>query len=199
MIDEKLLRYNGKYNYQNGLLFYFSNQAHVVTFSFLVTQIKDKKRRIKVTMQPDINHERPHVHIDNHGASFAIDTGELLAGQCSHRIQQLMTDWVLAHKEDLLDLWRIIKDGRDYNRVVERIQNDKSFKECGFNGNEPNNSIIVDGVKIWYDGELIQENNGADLTKHFVSEGNMYVLLPRSYKEGRMLFDSSTGQVQFSK
>ena len=197
-MDEKRLRYNGKYNYQNGLLFYFSNQTHVVTFSFLVTQVDGKKRKIKVTMQPDLNHERPHVHIDDHGASFAIDTGELLAGECAPRTQRMMSDWVLSHKEDLLELWGIIKNGRDYNRVLERIQIDKSFNECGFRGKEPDNSILVDGVKIWYEGELIQENNDVDLTKHFVSEGNMYVSLPRNYKEGRMLFDSINGQVQFN-
>jgi len=68
MIDERKIRYNGKLNYQNGLLFYFSGNRHII--SFLVRKIDDGKNLIRVTMHPDHNHGRPHVHINEHNASF---------------------------------------------------------------------------------------------------------------------------------
>lgn len=37
------------------------------------------------------------------------------------------------------------------------------------------------GVKIWYDGELIQEIDAQDV-RHIVAEGNMYVVLPEGYQ-----------------
>lgn len=36
-------------------------------------------------MEPDVNHARPHVHIDEHGASFDVKTGELMDGKCDAR------------------------------------------------------------------------------------------------------------------
>ena len=42
-------------------------------------------------MHPDINHDRPHVHIGQHDASIAIDTEELLAGDCDKRTLSTIT------------------------------------------------------------------------------------------------------------
>lgn len=110
MINSGNLRFNGKLNYQNGLLFYFSNQGHVV--SFLISTIGDRKRKVKVTMHSDVNQERAHVHINNHGASIAIDTCEVLAGDCDNRTRRTIGDWINKNREDLLDLWEIVKSGQ---------------------------------------------------------------------------------------
>lgn len=56
MIDVRSLKIGGRQlNRQNGLVFYFTGHGHVV--SFLIDVIKDKKRQIRVTMEPDVNHE----------------------------------------------------------------------------------------------------------------------------------------------
>ena len=119
MIYEKKIRYNGKLNYQNGLLFYFKAHGHVI--SLYVDDVCVKKRKIRVTMQPDPNHERAHVHIGKHDASFAIDTGELLAGQCDIKTRSVVEEWIKKHRQDLLELWDIVKKGADYKPMVEII------------------------------------------------------------------------------
>ena len=93
MIDIKKLRYKGKLKYQNGLLFYFKAQGRVI--SFYVDDFYHKRKKIKVTMQPDPNHKRAHVHIDKHDASFAIDSGELLAGQCDNKTCSVVGEWII--------------------------------------------------------------------------------------------------------
>lgn len=120
MIVVKKLRYKGKLNYQNGLSFYFKAQGRVI--SFYVANVYDKKKKLKVTMQPDPNHKRAHVHIDKHDASFAIDTGELLAGQCDNKTCGMVGEWINKHRQDLLELWDIAKKGADYKPMVEKIQ-----------------------------------------------------------------------------
>ena len=54
------------------------------------------------------------------------------------------------------------------------------------------------GVKIWYDGELIQEIDAQDV-RHIVAEGNMYVVLPEGYQEGSMTFESLNGKVMIKR
>lgn len=79
MINTRTIKYDGRQrNHQNGLTFYFTRQGQVL--NFLIDFIGDRKRKVKVTMHADVNHGRPHVHIGDHGASFAVDNGELLVG-----------------------------------------------------------------------------------------------------------------------
>lgn len=107
----------------------------------------------------------------------------------------MVQEWILRHKKYLLELWDIAKRGRDYRPHVKRIQEDRDFADYGFRGEEPENNIAIDGVKIWYDGELIQEIDAQDV-RHIVEEGNMYVVLPEGYQEGRMTFESVNGKVR---
>jgi len=77
MIDIRFLKYDGlQRNYQNGLTFYFTRQGYVL--NFLIDVVGDRKRIIKVTMHPDSNHIRAHVHLDGHSASFAVDNVEMV-------------------------------------------------------------------------------------------------------------------------
>lgn len=129
MIDIERLRFDGKLNYQERLSFYFSKKGHVI--SFLVKTVWNKKKSIRVTMQPDINHHRAHVHINDHDATVAVDNGELLAGNCDARTLAAVQKWVLEHKDTLKELWDIAKVGEvDYRQYVERIrENDDINKE----------------------------------------------------------------------
>lgn len=196
MIDIGKLRYNGELNYQNGLLFYFSNQGHVV--SFLIETVGDRKRKIRITMHPDINHGRPHVHIDKHDASFAIDTGELLAGHCDNSIRREIEKWINMHREDLLELWGIIKKGRDYQPIVDRIKYNKSFMDYGFDGLEPENKLVFENVVVWCHDvpSVVQNDDGITIV---VSAGDIFVGLPKDYQEGKIEFISSNGTVKKKK
>ncbi len=193
MIDIRRIRFDGKLNYQNGLSFYFSRQGHVI--SFLIQEIGDRKRRIRVRMEPDVNHERAHVHINEHNASFDVNTGELMEGECDVRTRQTVQNWILRHKGDLLELWDIAKAGIDYRPYVRRIREDKDFTDFGFKGTKPDTCTIIERVKIWYEGELIQELDYNNVN-HVISEGDMFVGLPEGFLEGRMIFESLNGKVQ---
>ncbi len=92
-----------------------------------------------------------------------------------------------------MKLWEIAKAGRDYRPRVDRIRQDKSFEECGFKGEEPEMKVI-DGVKIWYEGEITAGRNYNGIIE-VTSEGSMYVGLPSDYKDGSMVFQSIEGKV----
>ena len=57
MIDIRKLKVNGKFNYQNGLSFYYKDHGRFI--SFYIDDIPVRRRKIKVTMQPDSNHVLP--------------------------------------------------------------------------------------------------------------------------------------------
>ena len=114
------------------------------------------KPRIKVRMEPDVNHERAHVHINEHNASFDVNTGELMEGECDVRTRQTVQNWILRHKGDLLELWDIAKVGIDYRPYVRRIREDKDFTDFGFKGTKPDTCTIIERVKI--EDQLTGEN-----------------------------------------
>lgn len=191
----KKLRLDGKLNYHKGLSFSFSRHNHVI--SFLIDTIGDRKKMIRVTMQPDINHERPHVHIGNHGASIAIDTGELLAGDCDNRTLATVQDWIYRHRRDLQELWNLVKGGGQYEQAVERIRRDLSFRDYGFRGEEPREMTVIRGVKIWHNGEIIIENESNRII--VVCEGDIFVGLPSNFSEGSMTFEAVNGEVNVKR
>lgn len=192
MIELSNLKYDGRQrNHQNGLTFYFTKQCHVV--SFLIDTVSDKKRKIKVTMHPDINHGRPHIHINEHDASFAVDTGELLAGNCDNSTRRLIENWIFRHRDDLNQLWDIVKRGGNYEPAVEEIRRDKGYEECGFKGMVPRFKTIIDRIVIWHNDELLKEcqNNGSVLV---IGTGDMFVCIPKGYTN--YTCDSLDGSVQ---
>ena len=195
MIDINIIRFNGKLNFQDGLCFYFTNGMHTV--SFLIQEIGDRKRKIKVSMHPDFNHGRPHVHINGHDASIAIDNGELLAGDCETRSLKIVQEWIKKHRSNLQVLWNVAKNGKDYRPLVNAVQHDITFNSFGFNGTEPGNHDIVDGVMIWYDGELELKIDEKEDVKYATTKGDMYVGLPVNYKGGKIKFNSVNGNVRY--
>lgn len=184
-------RLDGKLNYHKGLSFSFSRNNHVI--SFLIDTIDDRKKKLRVTMHPDINHARPHVHVGKHDASIAIDTGELLAGECDNRTLTAVRNWIVKHKQALLELWEIVKDGGRYEQAVERIRRDLDFREFGFRGEEPNMMTEIRGVKIWYIGEIVVDSEGNKII--VVSDGDMFVGLPSDFTEGSMKFEAVDGEI----
>lgn len=197
MIDLNYLKYDGRQrNHQNGLTFYFSRNAQVL--NFLIDVIGDRKRKIRVTMYPDISHGRAHVHINEHGASFAVDNGELLAGNADPKTCKMMGNWIDRHRGDLLQLWDLIKRGEVYEPVVEKIKREKTFQEFGFGGAEPRRKTTIDGVVIWHDDELLVEHMD-DGRLLVVGTEDMYVVLPEGYPVDFISIESLSGSIIFRR
>ena len=196
MINTNNLIYDGRvWNYQNGLTFSINNRG--TCFSFLVAVVGDKKRTVRVTMHPDVNHARPHVHINEHGASFAIDNGELLAGACDNKTRKLIEDWIARHREDLEQLWDIVKRGERYESAVKRIKQNRSFEDYGFGVKEPKHKTVISGVTIWHDDDILVEDI---LSKTIIiGTGNIYVALPESFDADFMDISSLDGDVHKKK
>lgn len=193
MIDIRNITYDGRRrNHQNGLTFYFTRRARVL--SFLVDVVGDRKRKIKVTMHPDINHGRAHVHIDEHGASFAVDNGALLAGECDIKTRRLIEDWIIRHRKDLLQLWDIVKRGERYEPVVYRIKRNKTYREMDFGGEDPQHKTVVDNVVIWHNEDILIERNN-DGRSLVIGTGDLFVAFPSDYMEDDIVIESLYGRV----
>lgn len=154
MIDIRKLKLNGKFNYQNGLSFYYKDHGRFI--SFYIDDIPVRRRKIKVTMQPDSNHDRAHIHLANrdyHDASFAVDTGEMLEGNCDGETQRIVKNWIRKHKRDLQQLWNTTKAGERHEPIVDEIRRNKDFEDFGFKGDEPGIMTEIRCIKIWHNGE----------------------------------------------
>lgn len=196
MINTRTIKYDGRQrNHQNGLTFYFTRQGQVL--NFLIDFIGDRKRKVKVTMHADVNHGRPHVHIGDHDASFAVDNGELLVGNCDAKTRKLMKNWIVRHKEDLLQLWDTIKRGERYQSIVQRISRDKSFEAFGFSGVEPQYRTEIDGTVIWQKEELLVEHE-EDGRVLVIGTGDIYVGIREDYPEDFITVVSIDGKVKKS-
>jgi hypothetical protein len=59
-------------------------------------------------------HHCPHVHAEYQGnvAVYAIDNGEVLAGNLPVKKHRLVVAWIEIHKEDLLADWELAVSGR---------------------------------------------------------------------------------------
>lgn len=126
MIDYHRLKYDGRTNSINGIRYRYSSLTNSLSFygiSFLVANVSAKKKNVKVTMHADVNHERAHVHVGDHEASFAIDDGSLLVGQCDSKVQRDVETWINNHRTDLLALWDTIKDGKPRDELIKKIKN----------------------------------------------------------------------------
>ncbi|MET0637830.1 MAG: DUF4160 domain-containing protein [Chitinophagaceae bacterium] len=86
-----------------------------------------KKSDLKFRMEPD-HHQRAHIHIqygkESHKATFAIDTGELLAGDLPAYQQRVATKWISDHSEPLNRLWTTLKQGENHGPIISELQGD---------------------------------------------------------------------------
>lgn len=196
MIDKSRIIFEyGKLNYQNGLIFYFEGNGRII--SFYIDDVPGRKRKIKVKMQPDPCHRKAHIHLDDHGlhdASFAIDTGTMMKGDCDAATQRVVKDWILRNKEDLQELWDIAKRGHPYRKVIKRIRQNRQFEGYGFKVKEPHNKEVYDGVIVWSDEKPASEYVDGVLKK-ITCDGDMYVGLPREFKDRSIEFESKNGKV----
>lgn len=196
MIDFGKIRFDGDLNVQNGLRFYVSSRLRII--SFLIETIGVRKRKTRVTILQEPNHDRPHVHLDGHKASFAIDNGEKLAGHCDGLTQLIIRRWIRRHRSDLFQLWNFVQKGEDYNPTLKSIREDKDFEDFGFTGKVPKYKRVINGVLIWHNDELtiVEQEDG---TTKVVCDGNLYVGVPYGVEDERITFESREGKVMVKK
>lgn len=163
------------------------------SIDFLVTTLTDCPN-LRIRMEPD-NHP-PHLHISvgnrAHCASFSLD-GECLSGNLDKRQMVYVQKWICIHHEKLIKLWNIVKNGEDYSKARREIIWD-DFK---FDGKRPKYYREIDGVDIWYNGELTQiSTDSTDSVKVFSCIGNIHVVYPNRAKKNLFKFFSEEGTIQ---
>jgi len=69
---------------------------------------------IRIRIDGNKNHKRPHVHIDYgrqfHAASYAIDTGERIVGEGAYDYE--VYEWIDKNKPKLLQAWELVQAGK---------------------------------------------------------------------------------------
>jgi hypothetical protein len=72
---------------------------------------------LAIRIDGDRNHGRAHVHVDygrsHHAASYAIDSGERLAGALDSKYDKSMRTWIATNRKLLLATWNATQDGKD--------------------------------------------------------------------------------------
>lgn len=161
------------------------------SIDFLVTTLTDCPN-LQIRMEPD-NHP-PHLHISvgnrAHCASFSLD-GKFLPGDLDRRQIISVQKWISRHREKLNQLWNIVKRGEDYLPKVREI----IWEDFKFDGERPPYHRIIEGVIIWYSGNLI-ENDLKDGVRGFTCTGDVHVVYPNKAKQHLYKFISEDGSIQ---
>lgn len=160
---------------------------------FLVTSLPNYPN-VHIRMEPD-NHP-PHLHVSvgnrAHCASFALD-GTFLTGNLERKQMAYVQEWICIHHEKLIQLWNIVKNGEDYSQVRREI----IWEDFKFDGKRPEYYRKIDGVDIWYNGELTQiSTDSTDSVKVFSCIGNIHVVYPNRAKKNLFEFFSEEGTIQ---
>jgi hypothetical protein len=85
-----------------------------------------KLENIRIRMDGNRNHKRPHVHIDYkeeyHSASYAIDNGERLAGNLGTQYDHSVRRWIAGSRPKLTELWLTIQAGRKPDNILLELR-----------------------------------------------------------------------------
>ena len=81
-------------------------------------------RLLRLKMDGNLNHARAHLHIDYHRtrhlASYAIDNGELLAGDGTYN--GVVQPWIEQHRAELMRVWKGIRTAEVDDAVVGQLK-----------------------------------------------------------------------------
>jgi hypothetical protein len=69
---------------------------------------------IRMYAEPFAPHQRPHFHAyyQEQAAVYGLDTVELISGALPHRQRRLVEAWAELHREELMQDWRLLQQGR---------------------------------------------------------------------------------------
>jgi hypothetical protein len=87
-----------------------------------------RRNPLRIRMYQETQHARPHIHIDygreRHVASYALDTGERLAGNLDHRYDRAISAWIAQSQARLFDIWGAIQCGINPEILIAELQGD---------------------------------------------------------------------------
>lgn len=95
--------------------------ANRSTFEFII----NKSNPITLRMDTNQNHQRPHIHLDygkeRHVASYAIDTGECLAGNASIYNKEVSV-WITKNRDLLITVWEITRSAPQPSDIIAELK-----------------------------------------------------------------------------
>lgn len=150
----------GKRNEYLDLVFTIEKRGRYFILAFLVEELSTRgTESLKITMAPEKNHRRPHIHIDrgrhHHIASIALDGTFLVdSHNISGKERLQILKWISQHKKTLYELWNCINEGRDYSVPLRNIKETWEYEDAVYKGRKPDKEIELEGVKIWHNGNL---------------------------------------------
>jgi hypothetical protein len=116
--DKRLTDAIGSLQYGMGEIDLFTTPSDPGIIKFLIVELQP----MKIKMDGDLNHKRPHLHIDYgrefHTASYAIDNGERLAGRLATKYDREVKDWIFANKAKLLEAWLETQAGKYPEKII---------------------------------------------------------------------------------
>jgi hypothetical protein len=83
-------------------------------------------QRIRIRMDGNKNHGRPHVHIDYgkkfHVASYAIRPAVRIVGELARKYDVAVCGWIAKHQTNLMEAWSLMQAGRDARSIAIELQ-----------------------------------------------------------------------------
>lgn len=158
-MDIRIFDQSGATNEYLGLLFTIRKHGDRYILDFLVKGLPLKSGvPLSIKMYPERNHRRPHIHVykgSKETASVALD-GDFLAGgkTISSKEKSYLLSWIADNRNALHELWSAVNQGTDYDIVLSQIQGQWQYRETTFEGTKPEKETTVEGVHLWYNGEL---------------------------------------------
>lgn len=193
MININEIKRNGEINYADEFTFRYEETQNGYSVCITITTIKLGNKPLILKIKPDINHMMPHIHFGDHIASFAIDNGMCIAGECSAAIKNRIGSWIRSHRSDLMVLWNDLKKGKPYEEARARVR--ERWEENGvfFIGEKPEHERAIEYAHIWYNGTLgiTRMDDGKQLV---TCSKDMCILLTKGYVEGSLVFKSSSNK-----
>ncbi len=81
---------------------------------------------IKLRIDANKNHVRPHIHVDYgkyfHAASISIDTSELLVGSIPNAYLKEIQNWINKNKANLIAIWNALRASENPENYILRLQ-----------------------------------------------------------------------------
>lgn len=195
------LDFTGKQNEYLGLVFKIQDGGSGYVVSFYIQELK--KRGIPpltITMYPEHNHGRPHIHVDkgrhSHIASIAID-GEIMEGatSLSRKERNIILDWISQHENALNALWDHVNRGKTYESELQVVQDTWEYNGYCYKGKKPDKELTIGNVKIWYNGS-IQEYDSGDGRKRIACTKDVCVYYHIGYDDRHLLLEIEGQNIQ---
>jgi hypothetical protein len=87
-----------------------------------------RSKSIALRMDANLNHQRPHLHIDygkeRHSASYAIDSGQRLAGKLAHKYDRKIAEFIDNNRLALNKTWTALREGQDAKLFICQLTGD---------------------------------------------------------------------------